>query len=61
MHEAPLNMKGRTREDTGVYVVVGSKSLDLVRSQLRKLIFDSLLARAIYKHGERALGSVKKH
>ena len=47
MHEAPLNMKGRTREDTGVYVVVGSKSLDLVRSQLRKLIFDSLLARAI--------------
>ena len=51
MHEAPLNMEGRThgrtREDTGVYVVVGSKSLDLVRSQLRKLIFDSLLARAI--------------
>ena len=60
MHEAPLNMKGRAREDTGVYVVVGSKSLDLVHSQLPKFAADVLQARTVTKHGERALASVRE-
>ena len=39
-HEAPIGIQRRTREVTDFPVVVGSKSLDLVQSQLPQLISD---------------------
>ena len=53
-------LKGVLAKAVGVHVVVGSKSLDLVHSQLRQLISDVLSARADTKHGEPAPQTVKE-
>ena len=47
-------VKGVLAKAMGVYVVVGSKSLDLVHSQLRQLISDCPQIQADTKHGEAA-------
>ena len=54
-----MNIQRRTREDKGRSVVVGSKSLDLVRLQLRKLISACSSTRTDTKHGETALASAR--